>query len=70
MKILKTILHVYLGILIISVFGIFLLFPIFLVNYFNNENYFFIFLVNLPIIFGFIFHYIEPIGETNIRPKR
>jgi len=67
MKILKTVGYIYLGILILIGIAIFLLFPIFMVKYFNNENYFFIFLINLPIFFAVMFQYMD--FESG-RPKK
>jgi len=67
MKVLKQIMYIYLGILAISAFGLIILFPIILTVYFENDNYYWLFLINLPIILGFIFVYDEPIS---MRPKR
>jgi hypothetical protein len=67
MKILKTIGMIYLGILAIAGIGIFVLFPVALAYYLKNENYYLIFLVNLPIFFGVMFQYMN---VESGRPKR
>jgi len=68
MKVLKSIMYVYLGMLFVFLIGLFVVFPILLSEYFENENYLFLFLINIPALLGFLFHYSgEPI---NYRPKR
>jgi len=59
--------YVYLGMLFLFLIGFFVAFPIFLSEYFENENYLFLFLINIPAFLGFIFHYLDYESE---RPKR
>lgn len=70
MEILKKIGYVYLALIGFMALALFLSFPVILSDYFKNENYLWLFLINLPIFFGIIFHYIEPIGMTHTRPRR
>jgi len=67
MKVLKCILLVYLGIIIVFLLVCFVLFPVILSEYFNNEKYLYLLLISIPILLGVIYYYSEPI---NYRPKR
>jgi len=69
MKILKSVLQVYIGIAIIFAIGLFICAPAILAEYFNNEFFYWLFLINIPIFLGLIIHYVEPIGG-NTRPRR
>ena len=69
MKVLKSILSIYLGILSAVGIGIFILFPIWLVETYKDERFFFLFIINMPIFFGFLLTYIDS-SCINTRPKR
>ncbi len=69
MKVLKSILAIYVGMLIGSAILGFILFPLYFVNRYDDPYYYYLFLINVPIFLGVLFNYMdnESIYE---RPKK
>jgi hypothetical protein len=71
MKILENILNVYLFILVTIALLFLILSPMILSEYLQNENYLWLFFVNLPILIGFLYAYIDNInGGCHAGPRR
>ena len=70
MKILKSIMYVYLGIIGCIGAVVLITFPFILSEYFEYKNYLLLFFINLPIILGFMFIYLEPEFNHSSRPRR